>query len=93
MGFGSQLGGDFGQQGPTFDAPPPLPPLKQSRPSMTDEFATSIFHDPNSGMTSSFLKSLHHSTMPPFFDSSFYTGAGSHWTQPHDYTPHDQDDH
>jgi hypothetical protein len=23
MGFDSQLGGDFGQQGPTFDAPPP----------------------------------------------------------------------
>jgi hypothetical protein len=29
MGFDSQFGGDFGQQGPTFDAPPPPPPLEQ----------------------------------------------------------------
>jgi hypothetical protein len=39
MGFDSQLGGDFGQQGPSFEAPPPP---EQSRPSMEDEFAASI---------------------------------------------------
>jgi hypothetical protein len=44
MGFGSQLGGDFGQQGPSFEAPPPP---EQPRPSMTDEFAASIFGGPN----------------------------------------------
>jgi hypothetical protein len=87
------FGGDFGQQGPTFDAPPPPPPPEQPRPSMANEFTASIFGDPNPGMDSSSLKSLHHNTMPPFFDSSFYTGPGSHWTQPHDYTPHGQDDH
>jgi hypothetical protein len=83
MGFDSQLGDDFGQQGPTFDAPPP----EQSRPSMVDEFTASIFGDPNPGMASSSLTSLHHSTMPPFFDSSMYTGLGSHWAAPHDYAP------
>jgi hypothetical protein len=76
MGFDSQLGGDFGQQGPTFEAP--LPPLEQPRPSMADEFAASIFGDQNPGMASSSHLSLHHSTMPPFFDSSMYTGPGSH---------------
>jgi hypothetical protein len=64
----------FGQQGPTFDAPPP----EQPRPSMADEFATSIFGDPNPGMASISHTSLHHSTMPPLFDSSMYTGLGSH---------------
>jgi AraC-like DNA-binding protein len=49
MGFDSQLGGDFGQQGPTFDAPPPPPPPEQPRPSMIDEFAASIFGDTNPG--------------------------------------------
>jgi hypothetical protein len=34
MGFDSQLGGDFGQHGHTFDAPPP----EQPRPSMADDF-------------------------------------------------------
>jgi hypothetical protein len=91
MGFDSQLGGDFGQQGPTFDAPPPPPPPEQLRSSMVDEFATSIFGDPNSDMASSSHSSLHHSTMPPFFDSSMYTRLGSYWATPHDYTPsHDQ---
>jgi hypothetical protein len=85
MRFDSQLGDDFGQQDPTFDAP--LPP--QPRPSMADEFAASIFGDPNLGMGSSSHSSLHHSTMPPFFDSSMYTGPGSHWVAPHDYTPSD----
>jgi hypothetical protein len=75
MGFDSQLGSDFGPQGPTFDAPPPPPPLEQPRPSMVDEFATSIFGDPNLGMASCFHMSLHHSTLPPFFDSSMYTGC------------------
>jgi hypothetical protein len=83
--FDSQLGDDFGQQGPTFDAPPP----EQPRPSMADEFAASIFGDPNPGMTSSPHTSLHHSSMPPFFDSSMYTGPGSHWATPHDYAPSD----
>jgi hypothetical protein len=83
-GFDSQLGDDFGQQGPTFDAPPPSP-LEQPRPSMADEFTASIFGDPNPGMASSSHMSLHHSTMPPFFDSSMYTGLGSHWAAPPDY--------
>jgi hypothetical protein len=85
MGFDSQFGGDFGQQGPTFDAPPPEHP----RHSMVDEFTASIFGDPNLGMTSSSHSSLHHSTMSPFFDSSMYTGPGSHWAAPHDYAPSD----
>jgi hypothetical protein len=51
MGFDSQFGDDFGQQGPTFDAPPPPPP-KKLRPSMADEFTASIFGDPNPGMAS-----------------------------------------
>jgi hypothetical protein len=34
MGFDSQLGGDFGQQGPTFDAPPLPPPQEQPRSHM-----------------------------------------------------------
>jgi hypothetical protein len=34
MGFDYQLGGDFGQRGHTFNAPPPPPPLKQPKPSM-----------------------------------------------------------
>jgi hypothetical protein len=85
MGFDFQLGGDFGQQGPTFDAPPPPPPPEQPRPSMVDEFTASIFGDPNPGMTSSSHTSLHLSTMPPFFDSSMYTGPGSHWAAPHDF--------
>jgi hypothetical protein len=89
MGFDSQLGGDFGQQCSTFDAPPPLPPPEQSRPSMADEFVASIFGDPNPSMASSSHKSLHLSTMPPFFDSSMYTGPGSHWTAPHDFAPSD----
>jgi hypothetical protein len=89
MGFDSQLGGDFGQQGPTFDAPPPTPPPEQPRPSMSDEFAANIFGDPNPGMASSSHKSLHYSTMPPFFDSSMYTGTGSHWAAPHDFAPSD----
>jgi hypothetical protein len=29
IGFDSQLGGDFDQQGHTFDAPPPPPPPEQ----------------------------------------------------------------
>jgi hypothetical protein len=89
MGFNSQLGGDFGQQGPTFDGPPP----EQPRPSMADEFTASTFGDPNPSMASSSHLSLHHSTMPPFFDSSMYTWPGTHWASPHDYAPHDQDDH
>jgi hypothetical protein len=75
MGFDSQLGGDFGQQGPTFDAPPPPEKLRSS---MADEFAATIFGDPNPSMASSFHTSLHISTMPPFFDSSMYNGSGSH---------------
>jgi hypothetical protein len=86
MGFSSQLGGDVGQQGPTFDAPPPL---EQPRPGMADEIAASIFGDPNPSMTSSSLASLPNTTMPPFFDSSIYTGPGAHWTDPHDYSPSD----
>jgi hypothetical protein len=89
MGFDSQLGGDFGQQGPTFDAPPPPPPPEQSRPNMVDEFTASIFGDPNPGMASSSHSSLHKSTMQPFFDSSMYTGPGLNWVAPHDYTPSD----
>jgi hypothetical protein len=89
MGFGSQLGGDFGQQGPTFDAPPPPPPPEQPRPSMADKFVASIFGDPNLDMASSSHTSLHHNTMPPFFDSSMYIGPGSHWVALHDYAPLD----
>jgi hypothetical protein len=84
----SQPGDDFGQHGPTFDAPPPPPP-EQPKLSKADEFTASIFGDPNSGMASSSHTSLHHSTMPPFFNSSMYTGPGSHWAAPHDYTPSD----
>jgi hypothetical protein len=58
MGFDSQLGGDFGQQGPTFNAPPSPPHPEQPRPSMADEFITSIFGDLNPGMASSFHSSL-----------------------------------
>jgi hypothetical protein len=89
MRFDSQLGGDFGQQGPTFDAPPTPPPLEQPRPSMADEFAASIFGDPNPGMTSSSHMSLHLSTMSPFFNSSMYTRPRLHWVAPHDYAPSD----
>jgi hypothetical protein len=85
MRFDSQLGDDFGQQGPTFDAPS----LEQLRPNMADVFAASIFGDPNSSMASSSHTSLHHSTIPPFFDSSMYTESGSHWATPHDYAPSD----
>jgi hypothetical protein len=72
----------------TFDTPPPPPP-EQPRPSMTDEIAASIFGDQNLGMASSSHTSLHHTTMPQFFDFSLHTGPGSHWVAPHDYTPHD----
>jgi hypothetical protein len=87
MGCGSQLGGAFGQQGPSFAAapPPPPPPPEQPRPSMADEIAASIFDDPNLGMESSSLEFLHHTIVPPFFDSSMYTGPGAHWTALHDY--------
>jgi hypothetical protein len=74
MGCGSQLGGAFGQQGPSIAAPPPPPPPpKQPRPSMADDIVASIFGDPNPGMVSSALESLHHTIAPPFFDSSMYT--------------------
>jgi hypothetical protein len=86
MGFDSQLGGDFGQQDPSFEAPPP-PELQ--RPSMANEFAASIFGDPHLSMASSSHTSLHHTTMPHFFDSSLYTGPRVHWTTPHDYFPSD----
>jgi hypothetical protein len=46
MRFHCQLGGDFGQQGPSSAAPPP----EQLRPSMADEIAASIFGDPNPGV-------------------------------------------
>jgi hypothetical protein len=86
MGCGSQLGGAFGQQGPSFAAaPPPPPPPEQPRPSMVDEIAASIFGDPNPGMVSSSLQSLYHTIAPPFFHSSMYTGPRAHWTAPHDY--------
>jgi hypothetical protein len=65
------------------------PPLEQPKPSMADEFVASIFGDPNPGMASSSHKSLHHSTMSPFFDSSMYTGPGSHWAAPLDFAPPD----
>jgi hypothetical protein len=86
MGFDSQLDGDFSQQGPTIDAPPPP---EQPKPSMANEFTASIFGYPNLSMTSSSYTSLHHSTMPPFFDSSMYTGPESHWAISHDYAPSD----
>jgi hypothetical protein len=86
MGFDSQLGGDFGQQGPSFEAPPPP---EQPRPSMEDEFAARIFSAPHPDMASSSHASLHHTTMLPFFDSSLYIGPGAHWTAPHDYFPSD----
>jgi hypothetical protein len=83
MGFHSQLGGNFGQQGPSTAAPPP----EQPRPSMADEIAASIFGDPNPGMAGSSHASLQSTTTPPFFDSSIYTTPGAHWTAPHDYFP------
>jgi hypothetical protein len=89
MGFDSQLGGDFGQQGPSFEAPHPPPPPEQPRPSMTDEFVASIFSAPHPNMASSSHASLHHTTMQPFFDPSLYTGLGAHLTAPHDYFPSD----
>jgi hypothetical protein len=85
MRFDSQLCGDFGQQAPTFDAPPPPPPLEQPRPSMADEFTASIFGDPNPAMASSSHTSLHLSTMPPFFDSSMYIRPRLHSAVLHDY--------
>jgi hypothetical protein len=84
MGFNSQLGGAFGQQAPSFAAPPPL---VQPRPSMADEIAASIFGDPNPGMVSSSHASLQNTTMPPFSDSSIYTRPGAHQMAPHDYFP------
>jgi hypothetical protein len=86
MGFDSQLGGDFGQQGPSFEAPPST---EQPRPSIADEFAAIIFGAPHPDMASSSHTSLYHTTMPHFFDSSLYTGPGAHWTRPHDYFPLD----
>jgi hypothetical protein len=77
MRFHSQLSGDFGQQGPSFAAPPPPPP-EQLRPSVVDEIAISIFGDPNPGMASSSLASLHHTIAPLFFNSSMYTRLGAH---------------
>jgi hypothetical protein len=85
MGFDSQFGGDFGQQGPSFDAPP----LEQPRPSMADQIAADLFGTPHPGMASSSHMSLHHTTTTPFFNSSIYTGPGSHWAPPHDYAPSD----
>jgi hypothetical protein len=87
MEFDSQPGGAFGQQAPSFAAPPPLSPKEPPRSSMVDEFPASSFGDPNPGMASSPHASLHHTTMPPFFDSFIYTGPGAHWTTPHDYFP------
>jgi hypothetical protein len=84
IGFHFQLGGDFGQQGPSFAAPPPPPP-EQPRPSVADEIMASIFGGPNLDMTSSSLASLHHTTVTQFFDSSMYTGLGTYWTAPHNY--------
>jgi hypothetical protein len=51
----------------------------------------SIFGDPNPGMASISCTSLHHTTMPHFFDSSLYTGPGAQWNAPHDYFS--SDDH
>jgi hypothetical protein len=81
MGSHSQFGGNFGQQGPSFVAPPPP---EKPRPSVADEITTSIFGDPNPSMASSSL-APHHTTMPPFFDSSMYTRPGAHCTAPLDY--------
>jgi hypothetical protein len=60
--------------------------LLQPRTSVADEFVASIFGDPLPGMASS-SHALPHTTMPPFFDSSIYTGPGTHWTAPNDYFP------
>jgi hypothetical protein len=89
MGFDSQFGGDFEQEGPSFDAPSPLPPPEQLRPSMADQIVAYLFGALNPGMASGSHTSLHHNTMPPFFDSSIYTRPGSHWAPPHDYAPSD----
>jgi hypothetical protein len=75
-----------------FDAPPPPPP-EQLRPSVAEQIATGIFGDPILGMASSSHTSFHHTNMPLFFDSSIYTGPGSHWATPYDYAPPDQDEH
>jgi hypothetical protein len=86
MGFDSQFGGNFGQQGPSFEATPPPPlPLEQPRPSMADQITADLFGAPHPSMASSSYPSLHHTTMPPFFDSSMYIEPGSHWVAPHDY--------
>jgi hypothetical protein len=60
---------------------------------MAEQIAADIFGDPIPGMVSSSHTYLHHTTMPSFFDSSIYTGPGSHWVAPHDYVPHNQDEH
>jgi hypothetical protein len=83
MGFDSQLGGDFGQQGPTFDAPP----LGQPRPSMADEFATSIFGDPNPGMLVVLARLFiivlcHHSLTHPYTSGQDHIGL-HHMIMPH----------
>jgi hypothetical protein len=83
MGSASQLGGGVGQQGPSSAAPPP----EQPRPSMADEFAASIFGDPNPGMSSSSHAFLPNTTMPPFFNSSIYIGPRAHWKAHHNYFP------
>jgi hypothetical protein len=75
MGFESQLGGDLGQQGHPFDAPPPP---EQPRPSIADQITVDIFADPIPGMASSSHTSFHHTTMSSFFDPSLYTGPGLH---------------
>jgi hypothetical protein len=74
MGFVSQQGGAPDPHAPSFAAPPPPEP---PRASMVDEFTTSIFGGLTYGIVST--------TMPPFVDSSIYTGPGTHWTTPHDY--------
>jgi hypothetical protein len=56
---------------------------------MANEFTASVFGDTNPGVTSSPHAFLHHTTMTHFFGSSLYTGPGSHWAAPHDYTPSD----
>jgi hypothetical protein len=71
-----------------FDAPPPAPP-EQPIPSTVDLLAANIFGDPNPNMASSSHTTLPHTTIPQFFDSSLYTGPGSHWVAPHDYASSD----
>jgi hypothetical protein len=56
---------------------------------MADQLAVDIFGGPTLGMPSNDFTSHTTTIIPSLFESSLYTGPGSHWAQPHDDTPLD----